>query len=133
MATIENIVLDVTNGLSGKFVPYPTKGMVLRELVVTLNRFRESLRWKVFFDENPVLQDENAETINRVNGVNGLGTGLKPSGPTRCAPRTSSSLELLLKELTKEMFYHVMKTAGITMTVEFSSSQRAARLARSYD
>ena len=56
MATIEKIVLDVTNGLSGKFVPCPTKSMVLRELVVSLNRFRESLRWAVFFHENPVHQ-----------------------------------------------------------------------------
>ena len=53
MATIEEVVLSVTNGLSSKFVPCPSKRMVLEDLSEALIRFWESLRWSYFFMMNP--------------------------------------------------------------------------------
>ena len=64
---IESEVLSITDVTSEKFVPGPSKDVVLGDLIIVLKRFRNAIRWKAFFhDLNENIQ-ANGQTEEELN------------------------------------------------------------------
>jgi len=89
-------VRNLCDGVSGKYVPTPSKKQILQDLLLSLRRYKNSVRWKFFHilrknkgvlglndppkdDEDPTNPDpdDNPLMANKKD-EGGLNTGLKP-------------------------------------------------------
>ena len=129
--TLKREVLYVTNETSDKFVLAPTKEHVLSDLIIGLKRFRNTVRWKCFFQEekrkknelqnSPLSQttlndkfnfseenDVDDENVNlNINEEEGLKSGLTPGKTTQNAPIGSPEVESFLKEVEQQLITQV--------------------------
>ena len=72
---LEDAVLGVTEGILEKFLPAPNRETVINDLLIGLQRFRNTVRWKSFF----LAEKEESSTPQSGNEKSGLGTGVRTS------------------------------------------------------
>ena len=124
-------ILHVTNETSEKIVLAPSKEQILADLIIGLKRFRNTVRWKWFFQEekrkkkelknSPLSQialngvfnfnDYNDSIEGNNNPDNdkneGLKSGLKPVQTTQNAPIGSPEVEEFLYEVEQKLIAQV--------------------------
>ena len=64
---IESEVLSITDVTSEKFVPGPSKDVVLSDSIIGLKRFRIAIRWKAFFHDLNEKSQANGQTEGDFN------------------------------------------------------------------
>ena len=103
---IQSEVQSITSETSEKFVAEPSKADALSDLIIGLKRYKNTIRWKEYFMNNPCNDSTNYnDKINKVNKSEStkdklktsisasLGNKLKPTNKSKNAPPGSSTLE----------------------------------------
>lgn len=107
--------IEALHAISSKFVPRPTPGSVLNDLLLGLKRFRSSLRWWEFWkrykDRDVNTSDSCQENqrdselfkyFNECENDQGLGVvSLKSSTSARAPPKGSEDLEQFLRHMER--------------------------------
>ena len=127
---LEREVLRITSVTSDKFVYAPKKEQVISDLIIGLKRFRNSVRWKWFFQEEKRKKNElknsllNKSAYDRDKIFNdndeenesptsirqeGLKSGLAPVKTTQDAPIGSPEVEGFLKEVEIKLIDQINK------------------------
>ena len=124
-------VLNVTNETLEIFVLAPSKDQNLADLIIGLKRFRNTVRWKWFFQEEKRKKKELTDSPPSQNALNrnfsfndydtnenennnpdkeineGLKSGLKPAQTTQNAPIGSPEVEGFLHQVEQKFIAQV--------------------------
>jgi len=65
---IQSELLSITSETSEQFVAEPRKADTLSDLIIGLKRYKNAIRWKEFFINNPCKDlEDSSSKINSVN------------------------------------------------------------------
>ena len=129
----------------GDFVPAPSKGIILQDVLIGLKRFRNAVQWKWFWieeakkkvemDANGLFVEESESNSNKKNnmgvkGNNGLGMGLRKSNKANLAPIASKKVEVFLNELVEGVLCDLDSSESPNETQKSKEIRRLEKILR---
>ena len=125
-ASLSEEVLQLTSGISAKFVPTPDRKSITGDLLLGLKRFKSVVRWRWFFMEQRRLSSENKTCRSSKLSIAPL---INHSGSASISTKQSTTTAVYAPSFygIREMEEALMAEESATGSLSSLSSQSSAK------